>query len=498
VERGNLLRELIKLLTPTASYLAKKGLPDDIYLDTLSVNYARLIWSALVTLMESNPQLTGRLHAFASAPENAQNRKDLESILADTLSTNSVLEREIEVALEELGKSRGVGQIAGTGVDRSAFGRPNEVVRRLDVLRLLRSGIQIERIAEKFGMSAREVLGINYDYSVGGVRGAAIRETVPSWLEQLDSGDPVLRRLEMVRLLRAGTPCSTVARQFDALEDYVILLGEKFAEHGLPGIITEEDLERFLSLGHKEIRICTYNLHGVQREDPFRFRRMARDLSRYRPDLIAFQEVINGAGVEDTSGQVSRWLSAMTGEHYRSHFTYCHQFMDRYPEGVAVCARVRATMVKSIDLTTNLKEGLRPSMDRLAQMVEATMLGRKVILVSVHLDHLSVGEVRLAQAEKLVAEIDGLAATGDCHAVILAGDFNDTQDSPALKCLKDAGYRDAYRAHHRGGGNTFPTPKPEARIDYILVKGPAEIVSAELILNNPDLSDHLGVAAVVR
>jgi len=225
---------------------------------------------------------------------------------------------------------------------------------------------------------------------------------------------------------------------------------------------------------------------------------MARELSAYRPDLIAFQEVVSGAGIDDTSGQVARWLSAMTGEHYRSHFTYCHQFMEKYPEGVAICGRTALTGVTSIDLTANLAKGLRPSMDRRAQMAETTLLGKKILLVSVHLDHVEVGGVRLAQAEKLLSEIDKLTGNTDYYALILAGDFNDVEDSPALKLLKEAGFKDAYRVCHEAGGNTFAVPKPNARIDYILLKGPAEVVSAEVILNNPDFSDHLGVLAVLR
>jgi endonuclease/exonuclease/phosphatase family metal-dependent hydrolase len=131
-------------------------------------------------------------------------------------------------------------------------------------------------------------------------------------------------------------------------------------------------------------------------------------------------------------------------------------------------------------------------------VTETSLMGRRVILASVHLDHLGAGEVRLAQAETLLSELDRMTGVTDSHALILAGDFNDTEDSPTLKCLKNAGYRDAYRTLHKNKGNTFPLPRPEARIDYVLVKGPAEIVAAEVILNNSDFSDHLGLTVVIR
>lgn len=498
MERQDVVRQLIDVLTHGVTYLVNQGLPDDVYLDTLSIHTARRIWTALKPIMQSDRELKRCFQSFGSTPEDNDKQRALESKLVAIFSKNPALLREIQSLLDDVKVSRALTETPRTFPIPEGSVRTNEALRRLEVLKLLRSGVEAERIAERFEMPVGEVFRINYDYSVGGIRGAMIPENSPSWLEQLDGNDPLLRRLEMVRLLRAGTPGSAVARQFDAVEDYVLFLGQNFAQHGLAGLITDQDVERFQAIHRDTIRICTYNLQGVRNDGPFRFRRIARELAAYRPDLIALQEVISGAGVEDTSGQIARWLSAITGEHYRSHFTYCHQFMDRYPEGVAVCARVAAKTVHSIDLTTHLANGLKPSMARRAQVTETSLMGKRVILASIHLDHLGAGEVRLAQAEKLLSEMDRLTGATDSHAVILAGDLNDTEDSPALKRLKNAGYRDAYRALHRNEGNTFPLPKPNARIDYIMVKGQVEIVAAEVILNNCDFSDHLGLTVVIR
>lgn len=498
MERQDVFRQLIDVLTYSVPYLVNEGLPDDVYLDTLSIHAARRIWTALKPIMRSDRELKRCFQAFGSMPEDNDKRRALKSKLVAIFSRNAALAREIQSLLDDVRSSRVLTETSRTFPIPEGSVPTNEALRRLEALKLLRSGVEAERIAERFGIPVGEVFRINYDYSVGGIRGAIISENSPSWLEQLDGNDPLLRRLEMVRLLRAGTPASAVARQFNALEDYVLFLERNFAEHGLPGIITEQDVEHLRAIRRDTIRICTYNLQGVRDDGSFRFRRIARELAAYRPDLIALQEVISGAGVEDTSEQVARWLSAITGEHYRSHFTYCHQFMDRYPEGVAVCGRVGAETVHSIDLTAHLANGLKPGMARRAQVAETSLMGRTVILASIHLDHLGASEVRLAQAEKLLSELDRLTGTADSHAVILAGDFNDTEDSPALKRLKHAGYRDAYRTLHRNEGNTFPLPKPNARIDYIMVKGPAEIVAAEVILNNSDFSDHLGLTVVIR
>ena len=104
--------------------------------------------------------------------------------------------------------------------------------------------------------------------------------------------------------------------------------------------------------------------------------------------------------------------------------------------------------------------------------------------------------MRLAQAEKLIAEIDAEGAWISCS--ILAGDFNDTEDSPAVNFLKNAGYRDAYRTCHRSAGNTYPAGSPESRIDYIFVRGHVEVVASGLLPNDPELSDHIGLFAEIR
>lgn len=497
MELGGLVRQVVDLLTPTISYLVRQGLPDDLYLNTYSIHAARRILNLLEKVMTSRGALKNSFDAYGARPDDEGRRNALESELRSVLLANATLAGEIDAALAELQRI----SPAPEETQQPAPGdgpAASEALRRLEMLKLLRQGVEPARIAERFKAQIGEVFRINYDYSVGGVRGAIIPESTPVWIDQLDGNDPFLRRLEMVRLLRAGTPAAAIARQFDALEDYVLLLGQRFAQHGLPGIMTDEDVGRFRTVNPNQIRICSYNLQGVRSDGSFRFRRMARELSRHRPDLIAFQEVVSGAGVDDTGGQIARWLSSMTGQHYRSHFTYCHQFMDKYPEGVAVCSRVPISSLTVIDLSVGLPKGLKPSMDRRAQMAETTLFGKKVILVSLHLDHIGVGEVRLAQAEKLLSELDRLTSNAGYYALILAGDFNDAQDSPALNLLKQSGFRDSYRVCHEKGGNTFAVPKPDSRIDYILVKGPAQVVSAEVILNNPDFSDHLGVFAVLR
>lgn len=98
--------------------------------------------------------------------------------------------------------------------------------------------------------------------------------------------------------------------------------------------------------------------------------------------------------------------------------------------------------------------------------------------------------------EKLVGELAVGAPDASCS--ILAGDFNDTEDSPVIHYLVSAGYTDAYRACHKGRGNTYPAGDLSKRIDYIFVKGHTTIVSSGLLVNDPELSDHAAIFAEIR
>ena len=80
--------------------------------------------------------------------------------------------------------------------------------------------------------------------------------------------------------------------------------------------------------------------------------------------------------------------------------------MEKYPEGIGLSLRCRAQNMRSVDLT-RLPGGLRPALPRNALVAEVEVFGRKVVFVSVHLDHGADSTVRLAQAEKLVRELRG-------------------------------------------------------------------------------------------
>jgi endonuclease/exonuclease/phosphatase family metal-dependent hydrolase len=454
----------------------------------------RAVWSKLSAPLEKDERLKESAVDLVAAPEDpdalACFRVELKKLLVRNRGLANALEEAVRRAKAALPESGPQGW-------RDLLGREEGALARLEMLYLLRSGKEPRDIAVQFGVDPDYPLRVNEWFSLAGVAGLLSGEGVKSWLDRLDRGDPILRRIEMIRLLRSGTPARVVGRAYDALEDYIERIHERFSRDGVMGILTEEDFDRFRSLHPATVRVCSFNLHGTHGDEDGqqRFRRIARGLAPLDPHAACFQEVVSGAGIEDTGEQIARWISAMTGYHYRSQFAYCHLFMEKYPEGVGLALRSAPGRTRTIDLT-RLPGGLAPAMPRNALAAEADIFGRRFLFVSVHLDHSADPQVRLAQAQKLVSEIDAEGAGASCS--ILAGDFNDEENSPAIDYLRSAGYRDAYRACHRGAGTTYPAGNPEARIDYILVRGHAAIVASGLLANDPELSDHVGLFAEIR
>lgn len=380
----------------------------------------------------------------------------------------------------------------------------DETLRRLEMIRLLREGKKSpQEVAEKFYTSVEYLYRLNAAFSQAGVAGIFSATETRTWLDSLNKDDTVLRRLGMIHLKRTGTPLEVIAKEYNTTVDYIRRLDNGFSEHGTIGILKEMDFQKFRSIYPEHIRICSFNLKGTNKNDHIRLHRIARELSEYSPDLCAFQEVISGSGVKETSGQIAEWLTNITGEYYRTFFVNCHLFHNKYPEGVSVAAKHAFLNTLSIDMNHDLRDGLKPIMDRYASVTETEIYRKKLLFASIHLDHdegpdKRNSRLRHAQVEKLYNQIEKYYGTDDTYCIVLAGDFNDIEDSRVLNYLKEKGFVDVYRSLHPEGGNTYHAENPSTRIDYIMIKGDVKIHLAQLILRNPDWSDHIGLLAVIE
>ena len=458
---------------------------------------ARASWNIIKPEIDKKPLLREACYDAAENPYN----EDALAALRFQLKKLMTQERSLSDKLVSLWVKEGIirtdfstGFTAEKWLD--VLDSNDETLRRLEMIRLLRTGVSPEKIAKQFNIDISYLYGLNASFSLTGIPGILSDAVVKNWFDSLNKDDPIIRRLEMIRLLKSGTPIQTISLQYDAHPDYILRLHERFFRYGVIGILTADDLERFRSIYPQVIRIFTYNLHGTHKNNGSRFRHIARELSNFEPDLGAFQEVISGNGMDETSAQIAKWMSRITGSYYRTQFVPCHRFMNKFPEGISSMARHPLKNIQRIDLTHGFDK-YSPSLERYAIAAEVKIYGYQILFVSVHLDHENQ-KLRLAQAEKLLKELNRLFGKNSGYTSIIAGDFNDVEDSPVMTFLRKNGYRDVFRSCHVSGGNTFDSSNPHARIDYILIKGNVNFISSELVLKDPELSDHIGVLATIE
>jgi endonuclease/exonuclease/phosphatase family metal-dependent hydrolase len=205
------------------------------------------------------------------------------------------------------------------------------------------------------------------------------------------------------------------------------------------------------------VRLATWNIrHGEMQGLP----PLAAELGAVEPDLVALQEVDRGC-LRSGLGDQARWLGESLGLAWA--FAPAMAF-DGGEYGVALLARPalvcgEALASRSIPLPGGLGPGEEP---RALLLCEVAGLRLGVV----HLDLLA--PTRLSQAEHLVRLlVDG--APRAAAPLLLAGDFNERPDQPAVQRLMAAGLRDAWREAGACERPTAPVDRPGGRIDLLLM-----------------------------
>ncbi|MBF0472269.1 MAG: endonuclease/exonuclease/phosphatase family protein [Nitrospirae bacterium] len=495
------LINLFRTLLPNV--LSKKDSQrKDLQINPVAFNVTEELWGILMSKAKTNIPLKDALNEMAVLPDDddvaASLRLQFKKLLAKDESLQDIIGDKLNEVINsgfQLNYSIGLSSFKWLEV----LDKNDATLKRLEMIRQFRCGVPLHQITEAFHTDTEYVHRVNAAFSHSGTQGVISGSNVRHWLDTLDPNDNILRRLDMIGQLKSGTPPEIIARQYNTLPDYVHRIASAFDKYGAVGILTEEDFRKYRTIYPDTIRICSFNLHGTHdSNDYYRFKRIAHELSAYEPEICSFQEVISGYGIEETSAQIATWLTNITGYHYRTFFGHCHLFMDKYPEGIAVSAKYQLKNTNLIDLNKGLRGEVHPLMERFAAVSEVEIRGKKIVFASVHLDHSEDERVRPAQVEKLHHEINRIYGKNDIYCTILAGDFNDIEDSKTINYLVEKGYKDAYRACSPSGGNTYPSHNPYTRIDYIMVKGDVKFLQTSLILKDPSLSDHVGILAVIE
>ncbi len=128
--------------------------------------------------------------------------------------------------------------------------------------------------------------------------------------------------------------------------------------------------------------------------------------------------------------------------------------------------------------------------------------GKFFYFYNMHLDH----ESQPSREKSVELVLKRISERGTSDPVIIAGDFNAGEDNPAIKAVKDAGWRDTFRVLYPDVKEvgTFSGFNPEFgkdKIDYVFVDAKTDVLSAEIVKDKVDgrwISDHAPVVARVR
>ena len=236
----------------------------------------------------------------------------------------------------------------------------------------------------------------------------------------------------------------------------------------------------------RAVRVLTYNLHfGFDVRGWSDLEAAARAIEATGADVVGLEEVSRGWYVNGSTDMLA-WLQRRLRMPYArfagaSDAIWGNAVLSRYP---VVAGEVVPLPREGVPLRRN---ALRVELDLGA--------GRRLQVVVTHLHHLEGPDgarVRLAQLRPLLERVAGQPAT------VLMGDFNSEPGSAEITLVRAAGLGDAFAAG--GGGRadelTWPSDRPDRRIDYIWLSG--DLAASGFAAAPGTASDHRGIAVTVR
>jgi len=236
----------------------------------------------------------------------------------------------------------------------------------------------------------------------------------------------------------------------------------------------------------KTLTLMSYNVHGCAGMDGcISTERITRVIARYRPDIIALQELDVGrlrSGGIDQAETIARKLE-MT-----YHFHPAFRWKDEQ-YGNAILSRYPMALIKSGSLPI-VADKRRPHESRGVLWVTVEFEGKKIQVFNTHLSWWP--HERVIQADALLSE--QWLGHPDCRGpVILCGDFNCLPRSTAHRKICGKLYdSQSVLAGHRPRGTWFGH-YPVGRIDYVFINTHFQVDS--ITVPRTDLekiaSDHL-------
>ncbi len=252
-----------------------------------------------------------------------------------------------------------------------------------------------------------------------------------------------------------------------------------------------------------ELTVATINLRNNANRWLQRRQLLVGQLVDAAPDLISLQEISFPINQGPWLCSQINWRISGSSKHpYQLIQRRKRHLINGYFEGIGILTRLPVVYHDLISLGYG---------GRLAVRANVQLSSRQIVdFVAVHLHHVSYE--REARTEQVMKLIGWLNSHRRIPHQIIAGDFNETPDGPAVSYMKQS-YRSAYfERHGHEPLATYPTALAGLNrdwsgcLDYIFLSSAVGAVqSASLFCDKPDAeddtlypSDHVGLLTKVQ
>lgn len=250
------------------------------------------------------------------------------------------------------------------------------------------------------------------------------------------------------------------------------------------------------------LKVATLNLHN--RHDRWKKRRhlVVAQIVDEMPALVSLQEINFPIGQGKwLRNQINMRLTGSSRQPYRLIQKRLHHVIHGYFEGVGILTQLPVVAQDAVNLGYDGRVALRANV--------TLPSGASLDFVATHLH--AVSHDREARLEQVMLLTGWLSEIGRVPLQVIAGDFNEVPDGPAIKYMKQTYCSALAEARGYEPLATFPTalaPRSDGWsgcLDYIFVSSNLAVETASLFANKPDAedktlypSDHVGLVATLR
>ncbi|MFK2821620.1 endonuclease/exonuclease/phosphatase family protein [Arcobacter sp. YIC-80] len=218
---------------------------------------------------------------------------------------------------------------------------------------------------------------------------------------------------------------------------------------------------------NNKIKIATFNIWKNDGEFPNRIFKLNNELKSNNFDIICLQE-----DYESEEFSSSKYLNKSLEFNYISTKTRRKVRNNQLSSSnLTILSKYKIKLIDEIFFNKNEKE------ERACQIIEVNIKDKKILLVNIHLSHISEQE-RISQIKKILQYLKKYNKL--YNMTMFCGDLNALPNSKEIALIKENAFRDE---------NIQFSHKDGVTIDYIFYKSDEKIkVHSKIVLK--DYSDH--------